>query len=170
MTAAEMKCAYCAENIEAGVAVCPFCEETDPGKGPWSKRLAKVGSSVNLLMLRIGQLLKKVLVPKVGIAIAGAVVLALAILGVRAYIKHHQPDPVLAGDEALRSGDRPKAIAAYQEAAKAEPTDARPWRRLGDIYWNANQKAYALYCYQAYAARAPEDKAFQSWLAKVTRK
>jgi len=74
--------------------------------------------------------------------------------------------PGLEGAKTLaREGRLREAVTALKDILQKDPSDAAAWRELGNIYFRAGQKAYAIHCYEKALALRP-DQALSDWLER----
>ena len=84
-----------------------------------------------------------------------------ALAWIKAAAERDQPDALSWGNlgtcySNLR--DYHKAIAAYENAIKLEPTYAMAWFNLGGSYWNAGDQEQAKKVWQEATERFPDDE------------
>lgn len=72
-------------------------------------------------------------------------------------------DPMARGAALEKEGKLVEAMAAYNEAIQANGQDAGAWRALGNLYFKAGKKAYAIQCFEQVQKLKPE-AAFNTWL------
>jgi len=76
------------------------------------------------------------------------------------------PSALFRGAELEKQGKNLEAIAAYNEAIKANNNDKVAWRALGNLYFKQKQKPEAVRCFEQVQRLNPSDASFKAWLDK----
>ncbi len=76
------------------------------------------------------------------------------------------PSAIFRGAELEKQGKNLEAIAAYNEAIKANNNDKTAWRALGNLYFKQKQKPEAVRCFEQVQRLNPADASFKAWLDK----
>jgi hypothetical protein len=63
-----------------------------------------------------------------------------------------------------------EAVDVLKEILKRNPKDATAWWELGNVYFGANKKEYAVYCFEKALELKPDNKALADWIMRYKAK
>ena len=74
-------------------------------------------------------------------------------------------DAVVHAKTLAKGGKLKEAVVAFRDILQKNPNDASAWRELGNVYYLANRKDYAVPCFEK-SLKLKEDKTLSDWLER----